>query len=127
MSAWRSPGWMSAVCGRASQEVIRARGAGRLQRVGGEPRVGGDPHEAEDRRPAQPDRAGPVHQPLPPAPRRVVPARARIVGVHQQVDAGDDHCPSLRTRRSAPISPAIRSSRSVSMPGLKPNGWGSTR
>ena len=130
MSAWRSPGWMSAVWGAVEPRADPGAGAVHAERVADRRRVGRDPEEAEDRRPGEADRAGAVHQPLPPRAGPPVPARARIVGVHQQVDVGDDHSPSFRTvrsRRRAPaVSPASQSSRSASTPGRTPKSCGST-
>ena len=126
MSAWRSPGWMSAVWGRVEPRPDPCAGGVHAERVADRPRVGRDPDEAEDRGPGKADREGAVHQRLPPRASRFVPAGARVVGVHQQVQVGNDHRPIFRTERTPAVSSTSRSSRSVSMPGRKPKSCGST-
>ena len=73
MSAWRTPAWIRIVCGRTSQDRIRVQAPSRVEGIVEYLRVRGDANEPQDTDPRKTHAAGPVHQRLPPLPRRPVP------------------------------------------------------
>lgn len=83
--------------------------------------AGGEAQESENHYPGQEDRTASRQAGLPPDARGRVSHGARVVGVDQNVEVGEDHFPSLRVSSRAANSSASEFILSKSILGSKPN------